>query len=83
MFEDDTDVHMVMELCEGASLTDAVTAGRLVQEQDIAMIMCRWVAGCGSCTTSCSAGCCCVVLLACVGGLTLPARACTFDGFLR
>lgn len=49
VFEDDTDVHMVMELCEGSSLTDAVTAGQLVNEQDIAIVMSsilRFIAQC-------------------------------------
>ena len=49
VFEDDTDVHMVMELCEGASLTDAVAAGRLQSEQDIAIVMSsilRFIAQC-------------------------------------
>ena len=49
VFEDDTDVHMVMELCEGPSLTDAVSAGQLVHEQDIAIVMSsilRFIAQC-------------------------------------
>jgi calcium-dependent protein kinase len=49
VFEDDTDVHMVMELCEGPSLTDAVSAGQLVVEEDIAIVMAsilRFIAQC-------------------------------------
>jgi calcium-dependent protein kinase len=49
VFEDNTDVHMVMELCEGPSLTDAIAAGRLINEQDIAIVMSsilRFIAQC-------------------------------------
>lgn len=49
VFEDDTDVHMVMELCEGPSLTDSVSAGQLANEQDIAIVMSsilRFIAQC-------------------------------------
>ena len=35
----------------------------------------RWVAGCSSCRRV-------ALLLACVGGLTLLASACAFEGFL-
>jgi calcium-dependent protein kinase len=49
VFEDDTDVHMVMELCEGPSLTDAVAGGKLRNEQDIAIVLSsilRFIAQC-------------------------------------
>ena len=49
MFEDDSDVHIVMELCEGGSLTDMVNSGQLRDERDIARIISavlRFIAQC-------------------------------------
>lgn len=49
VFEDERDVHIVMELCEGAALTDAVSAGRLADERDVAIIVSsilRFIAQC-------------------------------------
>lgn len=49
VFEDDRDVHIVMELCDGSALTDAVSAGRLSDERDVAIIVSsilRFIAQC-------------------------------------
>ena len=49
VFEDDSDVHIVMELCEGGSLTDMVNSGQLRDERDIARIISavlRFIAQC-------------------------------------
>lgn len=49
MFEDDNDVHIVMELCEGGALTDAVNSGALSDERAIARIVAavlRFIAQC-------------------------------------
>lgn len=42
-------MHIVMELCDGSALTDAVSAGRLSDERDIAIIVSsilRFIAQC-------------------------------------
>ena len=39
VFEDESDVHIVMELCEGGSLTDMVNSGKLNQEPDIIRVV--------------------------------------------
>jgi serine/threonine protein kinase len=49
VFEDDNDVHIVMELCEGGALTDAINTGFLTDERSIARIVSavlRFIAQC-------------------------------------
>ena len=47
------------------------------------LLLVAWWVGCRlRLVQVCSAGCCFVVLLACVGGLALLTCVCAFDGFL-
>lgn len=39
VFEDDSDVHVVMELCEGGALTEAANDGSLRDERDVARVI--------------------------------------------
>jgi serine/threonine protein kinase len=49
VFEDDADVHIVMELCEGGALTDRVNKGEIRDEAEVRRIVgsiLRFIAQC-------------------------------------
>jgi calcium-dependent protein kinase len=49
VFEDDADVHIVMELCEGGCLTDRLNKGELGEEREVKRIVAsilRFIAQC-------------------------------------